>query len=220
MRVIARDQDLPLAHRGRGRIGEVQREIGRERRRRRRVRGGVRRRRRRGHRGRRRRLRGGPTTGGSRGRGLGPVHRGRRSVQPAPLRGREGTGVSVRVRRDMRLRGECTHDVAVSEVRRVGVVRHHRGGRIQPIGRSAGGVRLGDVRGVGHPWRDPSRVSRSAARALYSRLNDHEAPCVMSPSFSSPGLQRREGLPLRWAPEIAWKKTALISTPRDRLKKR
>ena len=88
------------------------------------------------------------------------------------------------------------------------------------LGRSAGGVRLGDVRGVGHPWRDPSRVSRSAARALYSRLNDHEAPCVMSPSFSSPGLQRREGLPLRWAPEIAGKKTALINTIAIGLKKR
>ena len=119
-------------------------------------------------------------------------------------RGRGSVSESAETCINIRLRGECTHDVAVSEVRRVGVVRHRRGGRIQPIGRSAGGVRLGDVRGVGHPWRDPSRVSRSAARALYSRLNDHEAPCVMSPSFSSPGLQRREGLPLRWTPEIAW----------------
>lgn len=42
----------------------------------------------------------------------------------------------------------------------------------------------------------------------------------MSPSFSSPGLQRREGLPLRWAPEIAGKKTALINTIAIGLKKR
>ena len=168
-------------------IGEVEGEIRRKRRGRRWARCGERRRRRGGRLGRGRRLRGWPAPGRGRGWGLGPIDRGRRRVEPAPLREGDRRGQRRRRYDDVYVWMDgCTHDVAVGHVRGVGVVRPRRGGRIHPD--ASGAVRrVGRHRG-GHVTRlrcriemdtpcllGITRVRASCGRS--SALTSHRAAC-------------------------------------------